>query len=60
MRVLIIARAAGGRPSLQHALMLDDPDRSECGLDVTRWSRAYTKFVIPQVMCQKCARKELL
>ena len=52
----IIARTAGGRPSLQHALV-NDGITTECGLDTSWWSRAYQSQMISQVICKKCRKK---
>lgn len=57
MTLFILARTNGGRPSLQHALDPADNDRTQCGLEVFRWSRAYTTQVIPQIVCKKCLKK---
>lgn len=54
----VIARTASKRPTLQHKLASDSvwPDSTECGLDITKWSRAYQAEPITEILCRKCAR----
>ena len=53
----VLARTAGGRPALQHKT--DDHDVTLCGLDITGWSRAYTRTPIKEILCKKCGKAEL-
>lgn len=57
MNVFIVARTANGRPSLQHKLSDTDVDRTECGLEIFRWSRAYTRQMVKEIICKKCLSK---
>lgn len=52
----VLARAAGGRPSLQHKLKDNAFDETECGVYIGHWSRAYTDTAIPQILCKKCEK----
>lgn len=52
----MVARTGSGRPSLMHAIHIDDFSTTTCGLDVSRWSRFYVERAIPQVLCKRCAR----
>lgn len=48
----VIARNAGGRPTLQH--YTSDYRTSTCGLDITRWSRAYSEVKLREIICRNC------
>jgi hypothetical protein len=44
------------RPSLQHVLDDETLLMTLCGQDVTRWSRAYQKAPIKEILCKKCGK----
>lgn len=48
----VVARNAKGRPMLQHIAAADGYTR--CGYLLTGWSREYTQFKIPVLLCKKC------
>lgn len=50
----VLARTSSGRPALQHRT--EDHDQTLCGLDITKWSRAYTPTAIKEILCKKCSR----
>jgi hypothetical protein len=52
-RVYVIARNAGGRPTLQHKLVDGTASVTECGTDVSSWSRAYSYKRIEEVLCKR-------
>lgn len=54
----IMARAASGRPTLQHRLsfQLNGEISTLCGLDTSTWSRAYFRQAIPELICKRCDR----
>lgn len=52
--MLVIARNASGRPTLQHFLL--PSGMTACGLDSRIWPRrAYPKNVIKELYCMRCA-----
>jgi hypothetical protein len=51
----VVARTAGGRPSLMHETT--DLDVTTCGLDISKWSRAYRAHPIKEILCRKCSTK---
>ena len=50
----VVARTASGRPSLQHITL--DLDTTKCGMDISRWSRAYSSTPIKEILCKKCGQ----
>ena len=52
----MIARTRSGKPTLQHRLQATDHTQTVCGLDATRWSRAYQVYAISAIFCKKCQR----
>ncbi|AVJ51190.1 hypothetical protein FDJ44_gp52 [Microbacterium phage Pikmin] len=55
--LFVLARAKGGRPTLQHVLASDSFDVTECGLVTRFWSMAYSHAPIPEIICKKCEKK---
>lgn len=51
----VVARTGSGRPSLQH--FTEDHEVAICGLDMTAWSRHYTRYGFKEILCKNCARK---
>lgn len=54
MTCYVIARTPSSRPTLMHALSWVDPALTRCGLDTTKWSRAYMSSPVPEILCQRC------
>jgi hypothetical protein len=51
----VLARNGSGRPTLQHKTSLLYPTTS-CGIDISGWSRSYSKKPIPEILCRKCGK----
>lgn len=51
--VYVIARNAGGRPTLQHKLVDGTASVTCCGREMTGWSRHYSPKPIPQLLCMQ-------
>lgn len=50
----LIARTAGGRPTLMHRVSLDDPGYTACGWPLAGWSCAFQAVLIRQLLCRRC------
>jgi hypothetical protein len=55
----VIARNAGGRPTLMHGLA-NDNRHTLCGIDLheSRWSVSYLKVAIQVMLCYRCKAYE--
>ena len=52
----VIARNAGKRPTLQHAITARNYSTAACGVSMTGWSRVYSDTPIEVLLCLRCAR----
>lgn len=52
--VWAIARNAGGRPMLQHAVTSTSDAYTVCGYLMAGWSRIYTGGPLPILACKRC------
>lgn len=57
-RLYVLARNAGGRPTLQHKLVDGSSSMTACGYDCSGWSRAYMPRRIDEILCRKRACRE--
>ena len=53
-RLWVLARS-NGRPTLMHRMVDGDTEMTRCGINVARWSRAFTRAPIPEVLCMRRA-----
>lgn len=50
----VVARTLSNRPTLMHKLAVRGEFKTQCGLDMSGWSRAYFPIPVPQILCKKC------
>lgn len=51
----VIARNAGGRPTLQHKLVDGSASETKCGYNMDGWSRSFSTKPIEAVLCRLAA-----
>lgn len=51
----VIARSAGGRPTLQHKLVDGQTTYTRCGRSMQGWSVALSRKAIEPVLCKQAA-----
>lgn len=56
--VYLIARNAGGRPTLQHLAKDGHGEITACGVNVSAWSRSFSDKPILEVLCMRDACRE--
>lgn len=54
-RLYVVARTAGGRPTLQHLLPPGVGSVTACGVEMEEWSRAYMRAPVPEILCLRSA-----
>lgn len=54
LHVWILARNAGGRATLQHAVDSSSDGTTVCGWPIFGWSRTYTGGPLPVIACKRC------
>jgi hypothetical protein len=58
MTKYVIARNAGDRPTLQHAVTSYRSRVTLCGWDISMWTRSFSETPMTIMLCKRCKRIE--